>query len=77
MRGGRVGAALLKSAAASVAERDPTSGLHLYVFEANARARQFYQRHGAEPAGRIISQIPSAQGTTVLRLRWALARDVV
>jgi GNAT superfamily N-acetyltransferase len=76
-RGNGIGAALLKSAAAWVEQRDPTSGLHLYVFEANIRARQFYERHGARPAGQITSEIPSARRATLVRLYWRLARSVI
>jgi GNAT superfamily N-acetyltransferase len=46
-RGAGLGRRLLDEAARVIAARRWPGGLHLWVFEANAGARRFYERHGA------------------------------
>jgi len=71
-RGSGIGLALLQSAAEWVKVTYPNCGMHLWVFEANTRARRFYQRHGAQPVDRARSLIPSARGASIIRLHWSL-----
>jgi GNAT superfamily N-acetyltransferase len=51
-RGAGIGLRLLESAAGEVERRGWPRGLHLWVFDANAGARRFYERHG----GRVVAQ---------------------
>jgi GNAT superfamily N-acetyltransferase len=76
-RGRGVGAILLKSAASWVARRYPSSGLYLWVFEANVRARNFYERLGARTVEEGVSKIPSAHGAAILRLHWPSAEGLL
>jgi GNAT superfamily N-acetyltransferase len=70
IRGKGVGAALLRSAGLWIAVNYPESGLYLWVFETNARARKFYERLGGRTVERSASQIPSAAGASILRIYW-------
>jgi GNAT superfamily N-acetyltransferase len=69
-RGQGVGAALLRAAGSWVAANYPDSGLHLWVFESNVRARRFYERLGGRIVETSASQIPSAAGAPLLRIYW-------
>jgi GNAT superfamily N-acetyltransferase len=53
-RGAGLGRQLLSRAAAEIAARRWPAGLHLWVFDANAGARRFYERHGAVPVDRTV-----------------------
>lgn len=53
VRGAGLGHRLLAEAAQVVDARGWPPGLHLWVFEANAGARRFYERHGAVQTDRI------------------------
>jgi GNAT superfamily N-acetyltransferase len=53
-RGTGIGRRLLASAAREIAHRGWPRGLHLWVFDANAGARRFYERHGARAVERTI-----------------------
>ena len=66
-----IGERLLFSAAAWIGATHPGSGMHLWVFEENVRARIFFQRLGGRGVERDISAMPSANGKSLLRLRWA------
>jgi hypothetical protein len=50
LRGGGIGAALLAAVARRLAARGEAA-MHLWVFDANARAEKFYRRHGAVADG--------------------------
>jgi len=76
-RGKGIGTILLKAAAVEVGRRDPASGLHLFVYEANLPARRFYERRGGREAGRMVSPTPSAHGATLLRIHWPRPGDVI
>jgi GNAT superfamily N-acetyltransferase len=76
-RGRGIGAILLKSAASWVARRYPSSGLYLWVFEANVRARRFYERLGGRTVEKGVSNIPSAHGAVILRLHWPSAERLL
>jgi ribosomal protein S18 acetylase RimI-like enzyme len=53
-RGAGLGRRLLAEAAEVIAAHRWPTGLHLWVFEANAGARRFYERHGAIQIDRIL-----------------------
>lgn len=53
-RGTGIGRQLLASAAEEIARRGWPRKLHLWVFEANAGARRFYERQGARVVARTI-----------------------
>jgi ribosomal protein S18 acetylase RimI-like enzyme len=70
MRGRKIGATLLRSAARKLASQQAAEGLHLWVFEANEPALGFYKRLGGQVVERTISQIPTENGRTILRVHW-------
>ena len=70
MRGRKIGATLLRSAARKLASQQAAEGLHLWVFEANEPALTFYKRLGGQVVERTISQIPTENGRTILRVHW-------
>lgn len=49
-----LGRRLLAAAAREIVRRGWTRRLHLWVFEANAGARRFYERHGGRPIERVM-----------------------
>ncbi|WP_027482894.1 GNAT family N-acetyltransferase [Deinococcus pimensis] len=68
LKGQGVGSTLLSQVARICHERSPTSGLSLWVLDANGNARRFYERHGATCAGEEGSP---PGGGRVRRLRYA------
>lgn len=75
-RGRGIGVMLLKSAASWVADRYPGSALHLWVFEMNALACQFYARLGGSVVEKSVTKIASAGGASILRFYWASATEL-
>jgi ribosomal protein S18 acetylase RimI-like enzyme len=69
-RGQGIGERLFRGAAGQLSARASSSGLHLWVFEANVAGLRFYRRLGGRVAGKDKSGIPAAGGKTVLRMRW-------
>jgi ribosomal protein S18 acetylase RimI-like enzyme len=69
-RGRGAGAALLRAAASWVGENYPDSGLYLWVFETNARARQFYEHLGGRIVEKGPSRIASAADASILLIHW-------
>jgi ribosomal protein S18 acetylase RimI-like enzyme len=65
-----VGEKLLRGMAGRLAASGPDSGLHLWVFEANAAALRFYRRMGGEVVERDHAHMPEAGGKPVLRVHW-------
>jgi GNAT superfamily N-acetyltransferase len=76
-RGCGIGAMLLRSAASWVADRYPGSALHLWVFEMNALACQFYARLGGSVVEKSVTKIASACGASILRFHWASATELL
>ena len=70
MRGRRIGAHLIKAVARCVAGDANTSGIHLWVFEANERALRFYLRLDGRIVERDASQVPASRGAAILRVFW-------
>lgn len=69
-RGQGCGAWLMRMVAMRLISDYPGMGIHLWVFEANEAGLRFYRRLGGEVVERDVSQIPAANGATVLRLYW-------
>src|SRR5215475_5751966 len=76
-RGQGVGEKLLQNMVAQLAASDSDSGLHLWVFEANAAALRFYERLGGRVVEKTTSEIPAAGGKAVLRVHWPTLSDFV
>lgn len=53
-----VGTALLAATAATVIERTPSSGVHLWVLEQNTAAQRFYEARGGARVGRRAVRPP-------------------
>jgi len=71
-KGGGVGRALLVAAGEWTASRYPGAGLHLWVFEANEPARNFYDRMGGVVVETIVEPNPAGGGESLsLRYAWS------
>lgn len=66
-----VGAQLLAKTRARAHAQRHGSALHLWVFEANARARRFYERHGGRVTERAIVEVLPAVFVPELRYVFA------
>lgn len=71
-KGGGVGSSLLRQAGAWLAARQPELGVYLWVLEANAPARRFYERLGARNAG--VSTVETHGGSVVRSCRYVWER---
>jgi ribosomal protein S18 acetylase RimI-like enzyme len=69
LKGRGVGTRLMAEAARTVVDRAPGEGLYLWVLEANAAARAFYDARGGRCVGREASEEPG--GAVVVGLRYA------
>lgn len=69
-RSRRIGERLFRAVAGELSARASSSGLHLWVFEANAAGLRFYERLGGRVVERDRSEIPAAGGKAVLRVYW-------
>ncbi|WP_426442903.1 N-acetyltransferase family protein [Bradyrhizobium genosp. P] len=70
VRGLGIGEKLFRGAAGELSAKASSSGLHLWVFEANVAGLRFYERLGGRVVERASSEIPAAGGKTVLRVHW-------
>jgi GNAT superfamily N-acetyltransferase len=70
LTGHGLGRALLAAAARWLRSVEPTWPLHLWVFEANAGARRFYERTGAELVEHSRKMMPDGEAHVVLRCVW-------
>ncbi len=70
-RGNGAGRQIIDALATIVNASALMPGIHLWVFEANEAALRFYLRLGGAIVGHAKSQIPAANGATVLRVFWA------
>lgn len=75
-RGRGIGEQLFSEAAGWISGLGPSSGIYLWVFEANVAGRRFYERLGGKEVERSVSAIPSARGQAVLRVAWDSAAAV-
>jgi ribosomal protein S18 acetylase RimI-like enzyme len=69
-RGQGIGERLLLDLASQLSGKASSSGLHLWVFEANVAGLRFYSRLGGRVVGKDESRIPAAGRKTVLRVHW-------
>lgn len=68
--GNGLGGQLLQRVAGWVATTVPNWPMHLWVFEANQRARRFYRRYGAEPVESRAIAMPGGGAPPILRYIW-------
>lgn len=71
MRSGGIGRRLLMAAAEGIAERAWGDQMHLWVFEANVRARAFYARLGGAEVGSIARTLADGGTASASRVAWA------
>jgi GNAT superfamily N-acetyltransferase len=71
MKGQGLGTELMHKAGTWIKENFPQSGLHLWVFEANYRARRFYERLGAIKEHREVGEVTGGGTAPVFRYVWA------
>ena len=76
-QGRGVGRALMRRAAEWVCDTQPGVGVYLFVMEANANARAFYDRLGARNAGTIELKDPAGGSAPNCRYVWADPRVLV
>ena len=69
-RGQGIGEQLFRAVTGQLSARGSSSGLHLWVFEANVASLRFYKRLGGRVVERDNSRIPAAGGKAVLRVHW-------
>jgi len=69
-QGRGIGRCLLAAAATWSRERYPAAPLHLWVLDANAKARRFYERLGAQPQESALSEPPGGGSVTGWRYAW-------
>jgi ribosomal protein S18 acetylase RimI-like enzyme len=69
-RGQGFGAQLFRGLVSQISARESTSGLHLWVFEANVAGLRFYSRLGGRVVARDVSRIPAAGGKPILLVHW-------
>lgn len=69
-RGSGIGGQLLYRAAQWVVATVPGWPMHLWVFEANKRARGFYERYGGVPVEHAAHQMPGGVAPAILRYLW-------
>jgi GNAT superfamily N-acetyltransferase len=70
LTGQGIGSQLLTQARQWVARVEPTWPMHLWVLEANAAARRFYERHGGEAVERAAKRLPDGSAPLVWRYLW-------
>jgi ribosomal protein S18 acetylase RimI-like enzyme len=70
LRGQGIGARLFRTVVARLAATNSSSGLHLWIFEANVAGLRFYGRLGGRIVGKDRSRIPAAGGKAVLLVHW-------
>jgi ribosomal protein S18 acetylase RimI-like enzyme len=72
-KGSGVGSTLMRRAGAWLAERHPGRGVYLWVLEANAPARRFYERLGARNAGVTTMETHGGAIVRSCRYTWPAA----
>lgn len=77
MRGQGIGRRLLSELAREVRQRGWNPGLYLWVFETNAGARRFYERHGALPIETAWHDMPDGGGALAWRYSWPDAETLL
>jgi ribosomal protein S18 acetylase RimI-like enzyme len=72
-----IGRQLLRSLAEQAFATHPDTGMYLWVYEQNARARRFYAGLGGEPVERAIIQAPGGGPVAEWRYVWQHATSLV
>jgi GNAT superfamily N-acetyltransferase len=75
-RSAGIGARLLAAAAEGIHERGWDRRVHLWVFDANVRARAFYARMGGVEVEQIIKPTADGASAPTARVVWADCADV-
>jgi ribosomal protein S18 acetylase RimI-like enzyme len=75
-RGRGIGEQLFRSLAGEFSAKAFSSGLHLWVFEANVAGLRFYERLGGRVVEKGRSKIPAAGGKAVLRVHWPTVAQI-
>jgi ribosomal protein S18 acetylase RimI-like enzyme len=65
-----IGRRLLSESAKRLVTRGSSVGLYLWVIEQNYRARQFYEKAGAEVVGSAVNTMPDNRRVVALRCYW-------
>jgi ribosomal protein S18 acetylase RimI-like enzyme len=68
-----IGSALMRQAAGWLAHSYPGLGIYLWVLEANAPARRFYERIGGENVGVSVMDVHGTANVHCCRYMWARA----
>jgi ribosomal protein S18 acetylase RimI-like enzyme len=76
-RGRGIGERLFRAIVGQLSTRGSSSGLHLWVFEANVAGLRFYRRLGGRVVGMDNSSIQAAGGKVVLRVYWPTLTQIV
>ena len=76
-KGRGVGRVLMRRAAEWVCETQPGAGVYLWVMEANAPARSFYDRLGASNVETVLISDPAGGRAPNCRYVWADARTLL
>lgn len=73
-KGGGIGTQLIRAVAAWLGVRHGNSGVFLWVLEANAPARGFYERLGAFHAETVVMETPGGGVARSCRYVWSIPR---
>ncbi|HYW51357.1 MAG TPA: GNAT family N-acetyltransferase [Gemmatimonadaceae bacterium] len=73
-RSSGLGPQLLRAAAAEIVARRWPPALHLWVYDANRRARAFYARMGGREVEQVIKRAPDGRDALEWRVVWDDAR---
>lgn len=74
MQGQGIGKALMQAAATWIEKNYPAAGMYLWVYEANAAARRFYESLGASNAERAVKENPGGGFANSLRYVWEIEK---
>jgi GNAT superfamily N-acetyltransferase len=75
-KGHGLGRRLMHEAARWIGRQRPRSGMHLWVYERNLPARQFYERLGGIVDGQEQATAPDGSDAPALRYRWTDLRPL-
>ncbi len=70
LKGQGIGKALMRTAAQWIHRHYPAAGMYLWVYEANARARRFYESLGAANVENILKENPGGGTASSFRYAW-------
>jgi GNAT superfamily N-acetyltransferase len=70
LKGHGIGRRLLEAAAVETGRRSPGEGVHLFVYEANEKARRFYATVGGREVERGLVDAPGGGSQVHWRVAW-------